>query len=299
LEKSTLTASSVGKAFSYLFMIAGVFFLFFVDLFDGLWLFLIGWFVSSAATSEVQQMRVKRDLSGLKAQDVMTRNIDSVSPEITLEELSSKFLEFKHNGFPVIDSNGEVVGCVTMDDLRKVKKTKWNTDTVREIMTPKEKLVAVKESDPAELVVNLMSKNNIGRIFVLDDQNGKLEGLVTRSDIIKTIQTQETLLGRFGSAGRSSMQSEGQRLISVEKGMMFEIDCPVVPGADWAAEFNNQGISLISRRVVQLSRGTQTLQYTFEALQKGQFPIRFRSNVATEEASHIPSQALNYLIIVN
>ncbi len=293
LLKSTKIASNVGRVFAYLFMVAGIFFLFFVDLFDGLWLLLIGWFVSSAASSELNQLRLKRDLSGLKADDLMTRTIDSVSPEITLSELSSRFFEFKHNGFPLVDSNGDIVGCVTTDDLRKTKKNLWDSTFVKDIMTPKEKLVTVKNDEPAELVVSLMSRNQIGRVFVLDSKTGKLTGLVTRSDVMKVVQVQESILGGSNPTGQSS--ADTPRFISVEKGMMFEIECPVISGVTWFAAYNTGEFTLISQNLVQISGGGQSMQFTFEAKQVGRFSITLHPN---RDAKPNPRESITYWVSV-
>ncbi len=290
--RSTRIASSVGRIFAYIFMFVGIFYLFFIDIFDGLWLLLIGWFVSSGASSELNQMIVKRDLSGLKAGDVMTRAVDSVSPDTTLTELSSKFLEDKHNGFPVMGNDGKILGCVTMEDMRKTKKSLRDTTLVKDIMTPREKLVTVKSDDPAELAVNLMSKNRIGRVFVVESEDGKLSGLITRSDIMKTIQVQESILGT------SKAGAERQRSISVEKGMMFEIDCPVVRGLTWSATFNTGEFTLVSQNVVQLSGGGQSTQFTFEALQKGRFSITLSPTVASGSKELSSRESIRYSIVV-
>jgi len=291
LLRSTEIASKVGRVFAYIFMAVGVFFLFFVDLFDGLWLLLIGWFVSSAASSELNQLRLMRDLGTLKAEDLMTRNIDSVSPEITLSELSSRFFEYKHNGFPVVDSNGDVAGCVTTDDLRKTKKNLWDSTFVKDIMTPKEKLITVKNDEPAELAVTLMVRNQIGRLFVFDSKTGKLTGLITRSDVMKAIQVQESILG----SNRSGQPpADRQRFISVEEGMMFEIECPAVPGATWFAAYNTGEFTLISQNLVQLSGGGQSTQFTFEAREKGRFSITLYPHTKPN-----PREALIYSVVVS
>lgn len=266
MMKSTRIASTVGRVFAYIIMFVGIFFLFTVDVFDGIWLLLIGWFISSAASSEMNQMIIQRDLADLKASDIMTRTIDFVAPEMTLTELSSSFLQHKHNGFPVMENDKEIVGCITMDDLRHVKRNLWDITFVRDVMTPKLKLVTVKQSDSAQQVAILMTRNRVGRIFVVDESE-QLCGIITRSDLMKTIQIQEGVMG--GTKGRD-VTSGRERLFSVEKGMMFEIDCP--PGS-WSASFSSGEFTLVSENIVQLSSGGQTTQFAFEPLKKGTLSI--------------------------
>ena len=54
-------------------------------------------------------------------------------------------------------------------------------------MISREKLLTMKPNEPAVNAVNLMNNNRIGRLFVLDD-SGKLVGIMTRSDILRTIE---------------------------------------------------------------------------------------------------------------
>ena len=58
--------------------------------------------------------------------------------------------------------------------------------TVSEIMTPKEKLITVKEGESQDVVKSLMYKNRIEKVLILDDHN-KLSGLITMKDIEKSI----------------------------------------------------------------------------------------------------------------
>ena len=291
MMRSTRTASTVGRIFAYGMMFVGIFYIIAIDFFTGFWLILIGWFISSAASSEMSQMMVQRDLSTLKARDMMTRSLDSITPEITLSELSSKFLEHKHNGFPVIESNGDLVGCITMDDLRHVKKEAWDTTLVKSVMIPKERLVTVKESDPAPEVLKLMSKNRIGRIFVMNEMGVQLTGIITRSDIIKTIQLQESLRG----PREGLVSPEVARTIPVEKGMLFEIDSP--PGR-WTPSFDTSQFTLVSQNVAQVSGGGgQSTQFVFEALQKGRFFITLLPQIE-QSSPRRPTDGIRYSIAV-
>jgi Zn-dependent protease/CBS domain-containing protein len=269
--RSTKVASNVGRIFAYLMMFGGILLAFLYPgyFFDGIWLVLIGWFISSSAQSEYRQVQIMRDVADLKARDMMTKTVDIVSDDITLSDLSSQFLQYKHNGFPVMRGD-ELIGCVTMHDLREIKKELWDSTRVADIMTPKGKLVTVKESDPAKQVLALMGRNQIGRIFVLsDDMSGRLVGIITRTDVMRTIQMQESFLK--GAPPPAPAGSE--RNISAEVGMLFQIVSPEYGGINWSASFNPSEFSLISEQIVQIAPGKQTKQFTLQALKKGMFYI--------------------------
>ncbi len=300
LIRSTRIASTVGRIFSYLIIVGGVIVLFF-SLFEGLWLILIGWFISTGASAEMNQLIIQRDLAQLRARDIMTRNVDAVNPDISLEELSVKFHEQRHNGFPVM-AGDEIVGCVTMADLRRVKREEWSALKVGDIMTPKEKLVTVEENDSAQRVLALMNSNRIGRIFVLGSADGSsgsqsnkpLVGIITRSDVIRTIQMQES------SGAHTAADLESEHVIPVERGMLFEVESP--SGGDWRASFNPAEISLVNQRVENTPDGGEVKRFTFQGLQKGRFYItlvKSGDSEAGKKSSATEESSLRYTIIVS
>jgi IMP dehydrogenase len=122
-------------------------------------------------------LKVKRFESGV-LRDPMT-----VSPDITVRELVALTQQYKVSGFPVVDQ-GKVVGMVTNRDYR----FETNLDaTVRTIMTPRERLIYVKESASPEEAKALLHKNRLERVLVVDDSFA-LRGLVTVKDILKATE---------------------------------------------------------------------------------------------------------------
>ncbi len=288
--KSTKISATVGRIFAYVMMVGGVLLTFLVPsyLFDGIWLVLIGWFISSSAQGEYRQVQILRDVADLKARDMMSKTVDRVSEEITLTELSSQFLQYKHKGFPVMRGD-ELIGCVTMQDLRAVKKELWDTTRVLDIMAPKEKLATVKESDPAKQVLAAIGSRQIGRIFVLsDDMSGRLVGIITRTDVMRTIQMQESFLKNAPPPGPAGLE----RNIPVEVGMLFQIIAPEYGGINWSPSFNPGEFSLVSEQIVQIAPDKQAKQFTLQALKKGTFYINL--NQPGDKKS-----SLTYTILVN
>lgn len=89
--------------------------------------------------------------------------------------------DHKISGVPVLD-NGDLVGIVTSRDVRFQDNLDARIGTV---MTPKERLVTVREGAPAEQVLGLMHQHRIEKILVVDDKF-KLCGLITVKDIDKS-----------------------------------------------------------------------------------------------------------------
>ena len=106
-----------------------------------------------------------------------------VSPGITVRELLALTDQYKVSGFPVVDQ-GVVVGMVTNRDYR----FETNLDApVSSIMTPKERLIYVKEGASPEAAKALLHKHRLERVLVVNDAF-ELRGLITVKDIMKSTE---------------------------------------------------------------------------------------------------------------
>lgn len=119
--------------------------------------------------------KVKKYESGVVS-DPMT-----VMPTASIGEVNALSKKKGYSGFPVIDADNNLVGIVTGRDLRFENRLEQPISTV---MTPKEKLVTVKEGAPSEMVLELMHEHRIEKILVVDNEF-KLRGLITVKDFQK------------------------------------------------------------------------------------------------------------------
>lgn len=105
----------------------------------------------------------------------------TVSPTATVGELLRITKENNISGVPVVDENRQVVGIVTHRDLR----FETNLDQpVSNVMTPKSKLVTVKEGETTENIKKLLHEHRIEKVVVIDDEF-RLKGLITVNDFAK------------------------------------------------------------------------------------------------------------------
>jgi len=191
LLKATRIATNVGVFFAYL-MIFGGFLLIIGGVFiGGLWFILIGWFLKSGAESSYRQTVINEALAGVSIRDIMTRDVHTVDPDASVKDVvETHFMQYKHGGFPV-EKDSRLLGLITLQDIRKIPKEKWQETKVGDAMTPCEKL---KCASPDELAVDAlikMSKQDVGRLPV--QENRKLVGIVTRSDIMHAIRMKAEL----------------------------------------------------------------------------------------------------------
>ena len=121
--------------------------------------------------------KVKRFESGILKDPI------TVPPSMSVREVLELNRLHKISGFPVVEGRS-VVGIVTNRDLR----FETNLDQpVRNIMTPKERLVTVREGATVEEGKALIHKHRLERVLVVNDAF-ELRGLVTVKDIIKTTE---------------------------------------------------------------------------------------------------------------
>ncbi|VEJ08713.1 IMP dehydrogenase [Actinobacillus delphinicola] len=132
--------------------------------------------------------RVKKFESGMVTEPV------TVSPDLTLAELAEIVKKNKFAGYPVIDENNDLVGIITGRDTRFVTDL---SKKVSEVMTPKARLITVKENTPRADILKLMHNNRIEKVLVVDD-NEKLIGMITVKDFQKAESKPNACKDEFG-----------------------------------------------------------------------------------------------------
>ena len=143
----------------------------------------------------------------MKARDIMSTKIVTVSPSTSVREIAARMVEKHVSGVPVLNDNGTLVGMVSEGDLLRrpeigteKPRRRWASfftgvdEQAREftkshglragdVMT--EQVVHVAEATPLGEVVGLMEKHNIKRLPVLTD--AKLVGIVSRVDLLRAL----------------------------------------------------------------------------------------------------------------
>jgi Zn-dependent protease/predicted transcriptional regulator len=191
LLSATANATRVSEAISLLMMAVGLFFVVFGDFVNGLWIIFLGWFIRSGAETSLRQTRLTEALAGLRVGDIMTRELLSVSPDASVQQLvSDYFLVHPHGGYPVI-SNGKLLGVVTMSSVRSIPREKRDFERVSQAMVPFERTITVSPTTSAIDALHIMAKNGVGRLVVMDGD--RIAGMVTRGDLMKTMKARQEL----------------------------------------------------------------------------------------------------------
>ena len=114
----------------------------------------------------------------MQAKDIMTRDIITVSPTMTIKNLAMTLIKNQISGAPVAAKNGKILGVVSEADI-VAKKGK----DVKAIMS--KKIISVAEDTAVEEIARLMTAEKIKRVPVMRD--GRVVGIVSRADIVSAI----------------------------------------------------------------------------------------------------------------
>jgi CIC family chloride channel protein len=137
-------------------------------------------------TRPLQEIAV---LSKFKVKDIMTKNLETISPDSSVNQLLDFMAKHHHTGYPVVDENGDLVGIVVLDDVAKVEKEKRNDVLIQDIMWKNPTTI-----QPEELALDAFKKMrmyDLNRIAVVDKNNPKkIVGILTKSDLRYILSSQ-------------------------------------------------------------------------------------------------------------
>ncbi|MGO0576650.1 IMP dehydrogenase [Ornithinimicrobium panacihumi] len=142
---------------------------------------------------------VKRTQTGRIANPV------TIGPDATLEDFDARCGEYRVSGLPVVDGSGRLLGICTNRDLRFTPVAEWATTLVRDIMTPTP-LVTAPADVSREEATAILRAHKRERLPLVDD-DGRLQGLITVKDFVKSEQFP-----------RASNDSQGRLLVGAAIG---------------------------------------------------------------------------------
>ena len=136
LTRATRLAVDLGKGFAVALMVLGGVQIFLGDLFGGIWFILIGMFLRGMSQRGYEEVVVRKSLEGVPVREIMTREVVTVQPDMTISQLvHDYFLHYTYGGFPVL-ADGRVVGVVSIAGVRQVPRQEQDFRKVAEVMEP-------------------------------------------------------------------------------------------------------------------------------------------------------------------
>jgi Zn-dependent protease/CBS domain-containing protein len=186
--KATMYATRGGQIFGWLLIVYGLLSLFTTGSMGGLWLALIGWFLTGAAAMEEQLAKVLVSLAGVPVEMIMTPDPVTVpGSTIVADFVNDQLFAHRHSTFPITDEEGNLVGLVTLNQIKQTPAADRAHTTLRQIACPIEDVTTTRPDEPVtDILPKLTGDRAEGRALVFAD--GRLVGFVSPSDVTRALQ---------------------------------------------------------------------------------------------------------------
>ena len=190
-SQATRAASRIGQFIAQVFMGLGLFILAGGNLFNGLWLILIGWFLLSAADASYAQSAGMHTLADSQVEQAMARQWTVIPSQLPLSLLMAghvlrrggpRYFFIQREGYGYDESDPRPLGMVTLTDVMKIPRPLWRTTAVNKVMVAWEKLTVVHPQASLVQAVQIMDDAKVTQLPVLD--GGELVGVLSRNQIL-------------------------------------------------------------------------------------------------------------------
>jgi Zn-dependent protease/CBS domain-containing protein len=190
LLRATRAASRAGELMAYVLMAGGAI-QFFWSPIGGIWMFLIGLFLRNASTTSYEQMELQQALEGVSAAQLARTDYSAVSPDTTVAQLVDRYMLTGHGRAYPVTAGEELLGLVTLSDVRRLERERWPETSAYRAMTPVERLRSVPPGESALRMLQIMAEADINQVPVMDGR--RLVGIVSRGDILRLIQVRREM----------------------------------------------------------------------------------------------------------
>jgi Zn-dependent protease/CBS domain-containing protein len=207
LQRATLIAARVGRAFGFLFIVLGVWQMLGGNLIGGLWIAFIGWFLDSAAAAQVAQVIFREALAGHTVMQAMSVNCPTVAADLTLQQLVDRYvLETGQRCF-LVHRGDNAVGLMTLSRIKEVPRSDWATTTAGQAMLPLKESKRVSPDTALSAAMQLMDRNGVNQLPVMS--HDRVLGMLRREDIVSFLGTLQELGSRHAASAASHAGHRG------------------------------------------------------------------------------------------
>ncbi len=191
LRAATRRAADWGGGIAIGLILLGAVQIFAGALVGGLWLIFIGMFLRGAARASYYGVVVDHALGRTRVRDLMVPEPVMVSPDTTVSEaVEEYFLRHGYGGFPV-GAPGKLEGLLSLSMVQRCPPEQRSDRRVREIMRPIDDQLTISAEASVSDALHKMVAADVARLLVTE--NGRLQGLITRSGILRFVQMKTQL----------------------------------------------------------------------------------------------------------
>ena len=191
LQWATRITSRLGSGFGILLIALGLYSIIQGQFIGGIWWFLIGMFVRSAAQTSYQQLLTRKALEGEMVSRFMVTNPVTVPPATSLQQLVDHYIYRHHfKMYPIVE-DGRLTGCVTLRQLKEVPHDQWDRVTVREVARPCSPAMNIPPDTDALQALSIMNRTGSSRLMVV--VGDRLVGIIALKDLLQFLSLKLSL----------------------------------------------------------------------------------------------------------
>ncbi len=116
--------------------------------------------------------------------EIMSRDPQLLDPQVTVGQAAERMRRFGHEGYPVVE-DGRIIGLLTRRAVDRAAAHDMSARPVREVMEAGELVVVPQDS--IQHLQRVMIEHNWGQVPVADSEGGEIIGIVTRTDLLRTL----------------------------------------------------------------------------------------------------------------
>lgn len=187
LRRATLIAANLGRFIAYGFIGLGVWQIFNGNFGNGLWIAFIGWFLESAASSQIHQQTIHDLLDGHRVVDAMRRDYTSISSDVTLEKLIAEHILGSGRRSLVVKQGDKINGILTLHNVKAIPVSEWPTKTAAQVMIPAATMKWIQPEAELTDALAEMDRDGVNQLPVM--AGDQIQGVLARDDVISFLRT--------------------------------------------------------------------------------------------------------------
>src|SRR5581483_10527266 len=189
--RATRAASRTGQATAFGFIVLGVLRVFGGAGVGGLWIAFIGWFLLTAARASYAQVELEEGLRGVRVSDLMVHDSALVDGNTNLQTFVEDYVLRTGQRCFLIAEKGVVAGLITPHEINGVERARWPFTLVYDVMRPLDQLRTVSPDTLATEALMIIGREDLNQLPVAS--NGRLEGVISRDQILRYLLTRADL----------------------------------------------------------------------------------------------------------
>jgi predicted transcriptional regulator len=190
-DQSTRIAARIGEGVGFAFIAFGMMQVFGGAGLNGLWIAFIGWFLIQAAAESYREVETVPFLTRRHVADLMSSDCPTVDGNLDIQHfVDDEMLRTGKRCF-LVQENGAFAGLITPHEIKHVERNLWPSTKLSSVMLPAARLRTVKPETSLKDALDVMATGDLNQLPVL--ANGRLRGMVSRSQVLQLFQTRAEL----------------------------------------------------------------------------------------------------------